>query len=150
LISDDSAFAERLNRAAKANELIIAQTGDLDDALRQLKARQPIAVLLDLDLADNMAWVIADQLLQEEDCPQLVLLTARMGHFDLEAASRAGSVMDKTAEAAWLGLLSELLEEPGPAQAARNAVQRVLIRWLRPCEWPIQAARAQRWWGINE
>src|SRR5262249_31032671 len=96
LISDDSGLPEGLYRAAKANELIIAHASDLDEALRQLKATQPVAVLLDLDLADNLAWVIADQLLQQEDCPHLVFLTARMGHFDLEAASRAGSVMDKT------------------------------------------------------
>jgi len=151
VISEDASFTERLCRIGKAEGLTIVQTSDSGEALRLLKAVRPAAILLDLDLPHNAAWGIADGLLQEESCPQLVLLTQRIGHFDLEAASRAGSVMDKTVEPSWLlEVLSQTTEEASSAQTARNAVQRVLIRWLRPCDWPVPVTRAQRWWGINE
>jgi CheY-like chemotaxis protein len=149
VISEDLSFAERLGRVGRAQGLRIVQANDSDQALEELTMAQPMAVLLDLDLAHDAAWAIADRLLQEECCPQLVLVTARVGHFDFEAASRAGSVIDKAMEPSWLfDVLSRRALEPDPAQAARNAIQRVLIRWLRPCEWP--AIPVQRWWGINE
>jgi CheY-like chemotaxis protein len=151
LISDDSSLAERLWRAARETETVIVRAGDSDAALKQLRLVRPIAVLLDLDLAGNAAWGIADRLLQDENCPQLLLLTSRIGHLDLGAASQAGSVLDKAAQPAWLlGLLSELPGQPGSTQAARNAIQRVLIRWMLPCDWPIPATPSHRWWGINE
>jgi CheY-like chemotaxis protein len=151
VISHDVLFVERLCRIGKGQALTIVRAKDSDRALEELRTAQPIAVLLDLDLACNAAWGIADRLLQEESCPQLVLLTARVGHFDLEAASRAGSVIDKATEPSWLlDVLSRRALEPSSAQVARNAIQRVVIRWLRPCEWPLAAIRVHRWWGINE
>ena len=53
-------------------------------------------VLLDLDLPSQAAWEAADWLLQEQNCPPLILLTARSGQFDLSTAIRAGSLVDKT------------------------------------------------------
>jgi ActR/RegA family two-component response regulator len=151
VISEDASFLDRLCRIGKEERVTVVRADESDEALEALRTAQPIAVLLDLDLADNAAWDIADRLLQEENCPQLLLVTGRVGHFDLEAAHRAGSVLDKATEASWLfGVLSRRALEPDSAQAARNSIQRVLIRWLRPCEWPLPAIRAQRWWGINE
>ena len=61
-----------------------------------MRSDQPAVVLLDLDLPSQAAWEAADWLLQEQNCPPLILLTARSGQFDLSTAIRAGSLVDKT------------------------------------------------------
>jgi hypothetical protein len=35
-------------------------------------------------------------------------------------------------------------------RAERNAIQRVVIRWLRPCAWPVPVTPTYRFRGLNE
>ena len=151
LISDDAAFAEVLRRAGEPSERAILQAREFGDALRQMEVMRPAAILLDLDLASNAAWEIADRLLQEAACPPLLFVTGRTGDLDLGPASRTGAVFDKTSEPTRLvENLPRTRTESSSSQAETNAIQRIFIRWLRPCEWPVPIGRAYRWWGMNE
>ena len=108
-------------------------------------------VLLDLDLPSQAAWEAADWLLQEQNCPPLILLTARSGQFDPSTAIRAGSLVDKTiGPSRLLEVVDETLGVPCSAQAERNAIQRVVIQWLKPCGWSIPVTPAYRFWPLNE
>ena len=77
LVSDDASLGENLRCAAARTGRVVVQVDRVADALRRLRAGQPGAVLLDLDLPSQAAWEAADCLLQEESCPPLILLTAR-------------------------------------------------------------------------
>jgi CheY-like chemotaxis protein len=127
------------------------QVDGVADALQKMRAGQPAAVLLDLDLPAQAAWEAADCLLQEESCPPIILLTARSDQFDLSTAIRAGSLVDKSAGSSrLLEVVDQTLAGPCSAQAERNAIQRVMIRWLRPCGWSAPVTPAHRFWGTNE
>jgi CheY-like chemotaxis protein len=127
------------------------QVDGVADALWSMRAGQPVVVLLDLDLPSQAAWEAADCLLQEESCPPLILLTARSDQFDMGTAIRAGSLVDKaTAPSRLLEAVDRTLAEPCSAQAERNAIQRVMIRWLRPSSWSVPVTAAHRLWRINE
>jgi CheY-like chemotaxis protein len=127
------------------------QVNGVADALQNMCAGQPVAVLLDLDLPSQAAWEAADCLLQEQSCPPLILLTARSDQFDMSTAIRAGSLVDKSADPGrLLEAVDQTLAGPCSAQAERNAIQRVMIRWLRPCGWSVPVATAHRFWGTNK
>ena len=90
------AWAKSLRCAAKQAGRTLVQVDGVTDALRKMRAGQSAAVLLDLDLPSRAAWEAADSLLQEPNCPPLILLTARSDHFDMSTAIRAGTLVDKT------------------------------------------------------
>jgi CheY-like chemotaxis protein len=116
-----------------------------------LQATRPVAVLLDLDLPGGAAWEVADLLLNEPGCPAVILVTERTAQFDMETSIRAGSLVGKgESPSRLLEIVQEGLAMPEANQAARNAIQRVLIRWLRPFQWAEPTASAYRFWGINE
>ena len=151
LISDDASLGENLRCAAARTGRAVVQVHGMADALRKVRAGQPGAVLLDLDLPAQAAWEVADSLLEEEGCPPLILLTARSDQFDLSTAIRAGSLVDKSAGSSrLLEVLDQTLAGPCSAQAERNAIQRVMIRWLRPCGWSVPVTPAHRFTDINE
>jgi DNA-binding response OmpR family regulator len=151
LVSDDANLGENLRRAAARTGRAVLRVDKTADALRRVRFDQPAVVLLDLDLPSQAAWDAADWLLQEQDCPPLILLTARSGQFDLSTAIRAGSLVDKSAgPSRLLEVVDETLAVPYSAQAERNAIQRVMIRWLRPCGWSVPVTPAYRFWAINE
>ena len=151
LISDDASLGENLRFAAARTGRAVVQVDGVADALRKLRAGHPAAVLLDLDLPSQAAWDAADCLLQEESCPPLILLTARSDQFDVNTAIRAGSLIDKSAgPRQLLEAVAQTLAGPSSAQAERNAIQRVMIRWLRPCGWSVPVTLAHRFTGINE
>ena len=151
LVSDDASLGESLRCAAARTGRAVVQVNGVADALRKVRAGQPAAVLLDLDLPSQAAWEVADCLLQEESCPPLILLTARSDQFDLSTAIRAGSLVDKsTGSSRLLEVVDETLAGPCSAQAERNAIQRVMIRWLRPCGWSVPVTPAHRFTGMNE
>ena len=151
LISDDASLGENLRCAAVRTGRTVAQVNRVADALREVLTGQPGAVLLDLDMPSQAAWEAADCLLQEESCPPLILLTARSDQFDLSTAIRAGSLVDKTTDPSrLLEMVDQTLAGPCSAQAERNAIQRVMIRWLRPCGWSAPVTSAHRFWGTNE
>lgn len=151
LISDDTSLGENLRCAAGRTGQAVVHLVGVADALRELRAGQPVAVLLDLDLPAEAAWEAADRLLQEECCPPLILLTARSDQFDVGTAIRAGSLVDKTADPIrLLGAVDQILAGPSSAQTERNAIQRVMIQWLRPCNWSAPPTPAYRSHGTNE
>jgi len=151
LISDDASLGESLRSAAEQMRRTVVQVDSVADALRKMRVGQPAAVLLDLDLPSQGAWETADCLLQEQSCPPLILLTARSDQFDLSTAIRAGSLVDKTTgPSLLLEAVDQTLAVPCSAQAERNAIQRVMIRWLRPCSWSVPVTPAHRFWGLNE
>ena len=151
LISDDASLGESLRCAAARAGRTVVQVDRVADALQKMCAGQPAAVLLDLDLPSQGAWEVADCLLQEQSCPPLILLTARSDQFDMSTAIRAGSLVDKSADPGrLLEAVDQTLAGPCSAQAERNAIQRVMIRWLRPCGWSAPVASAHRFWGTNE
>ena len=151
LVSDDTAMGENLRRAVDRVGRSVVQAGGLGEALEEVRAADPAAVVLDLDLPGQGAWEIADGLLQEAGCPPLILLTGRREQFDVSTAIRAGSLVDKSAS---LARLLEVVEQavalPDSNLAERYAIQRVVIRWLRPCAWSVTVTPAQSFWGIDE
>ena len=150
LVSDDARLGESLSAAAQAGRAVV-QVAGVVDALRKVRAGQPGAVLLDLDLPSQGAWEAADCLLQEQSCPPLILLTARSDQFDLGTAIRAGSLVDKTTDPSrLLEVVDQTLAGPCSAQAERNTIQRVMIRWLKPCGWSAPVTPAHRFRGMNE
>jgi DNA-binding response OmpR family regulator len=151
LVSRDTDLAERLQGAAKGAGRLVVPASRLAEAVEAQRALQFAAVLLDLDLPSHGAWEIADRLLQEPGCPPLILLTGQREQFDVSTAIRAGSLVDKAAS------LAKLLEEvdqtlalPESNLAERNAMQRVVIRWLRPCGWSAPVTPTHCLWGSNE
>ena len=151
MVSDDASLGENLRCAAAGTGRAIVQVDGVADALRKVRAGQPAVVLLDLDLPAQAAWEMADCLLQEECCPPLILLTAHTEQFDMSTAIRAGSLVDKTSDPSrLLEAVDQTLAGPCSAQAERNAIQRVMIRWLKPCGWSAPVKPARRFWGINE
>jgi DNA-binding response OmpR family regulator len=151
LISDDASLGQKLKSAAVRTGRGVVQVDGVADALREVLAGQAGVVLLDLDLPSQAAWEAADCLLQEESCPPLILLTASSDQFDLNTAIRAGSLVDKNTDPSrLLEAVDRTLVVHYSAQAERNAIQRVMIGWLKPCGWSVPVEPAHRFLGINE
>ena len=151
LVSDDKEFHEHLRAQANVTGIMVIRATRKEGTVAILQATRPVAVLLDLDLPAEAAWETAELLLSERRCPAVILLTGRKEQFDMRTAIRAGSLVDKgESPARFLEIIEETLELPAVNQAERNAIQRVLIRWLRPMGWEDSMAPAHRFWGINE
>ena len=151
LISDDAVVAENLRRAAEETGRSVVRAAGLGETLQTAHMMQPVAVVLDLDLPSHGAWEIADSLLQEAGCPPLILLTGRREQFDVSTAIRAGSLVDKSADLARvLEVVDEALALPDANRGEQNAIQRIMIQWLRPCAWSVPVTPAYRHWGLNE
>ena len=151
LISDDTRLHEDLRRRANTVGRIVVRLGREAGIAAILQVLRPTAVLLDMDLPKQAAWRVADALLREEGCPPVILFTGLSEQFDVKTAIRAGLLVDKSeGPSRLLDVAEETLAMPEQNQAERNAVQRVLIRWLKPCNWPVRLSPAHRFWGINE
>jgi CheY-like chemotaxis protein len=151
LISDDAMLGKTLRDTAEQMGLLLAQSTASGAAPWQLRALRPGAVLLDLDLPSETAWDTADRLLELEICPPLILVTARREQFDARTAFGAGTMVDKSAEPVRLLLLAaKASAQSGFGQVERNSIQRIFIRWLRPCGWSVPVTPAYRFWGLNE
>ena len=151
LISEDRELHENLRCLANALGYLVVRAKGAVGSVAILQATRPAAVLLDLDLPGQAAWETAEALLQYQHCPAVILLTGRTEQFDVRTAIRAGSLVDKNEPPArLLEVVAEALELPNVNQAERNAIQRVLIRWLKPSSWVEATAPAYRFWGINE
>lgn len=150
-VSDDATLAEKLRGATEGAGRSVLLANGLAEALGAVRSAELAAVLLDLDLPAQGAWEIADGLLQESGCPPLILLTGRRDHFDTSTAIRAGALVDKcTSPAKVLEVVDEAMALPDVNRAERNAIQRVVIRWLRPCAWSVPVTPTYRFWGLNE
>lgn len=151
LISDDARLHQNLRHVANMAGRIVVRVGAEADVVRIVYAVRPAVVLLDLDLRAEAAWEKADTLLQEQHCPPVILLTARSEQFDVRTAIQAGSLLDKSEDPArLLDQVDQILAAPDSSQDERNAIQRVVIRWLRPCGWWIPLTPAYCFWSINE
>jgi hypothetical protein len=66
-------------------------------------------------------------------------------------AIRAGTIMDMAAEG---GQVMEAVEQaealPDGNRAARNAIPRIVIQWLKPCAWLVTITPMYRFWGRDE
>jgi hypothetical protein len=49
-----------------------------------------------------------------------------------------------------LELVQQRLDLTGAARQQQKAMQRLMIRWLKPCSWTFQVTPMKRFWGINE
>ena len=106
------------------------------------------AVLLDLDA--RAAWGAADSMLRDEHSPPVFLLSSRSDP-DWSSAVQAGSVLDKRTDAAsLLRQVSTWLSVPARLAREIKSAQRLVIRWLKPCNWSATAIPLRRHWGINE
>ena len=151
LISNDRGLHEDLRSLANEAGLMVVKWDRAVGTTEVLRVVRPSAVLLDLDLPDKAAWYSADLLLNEPDCPAVILLTGRTGHLAMQSAIGAGLLVNKgDSPNRLLKTIEEVLELPGPDQAQRNALRRELIRWLKPPAWETEPASACRFWGINE
>jgi DNA-binding NarL/FixJ family response regulator len=151
LISDDAVVGECLRSAAEQAGRAVVRAAGLGETLRTAHMIRPVAVVLDLDLSAGGAWEIADRLLQEAGCPPLVLLTGRRDQFDVSTAIRAGSLVDKSGGLAKvLEAVDQALALPDANRVERNAIQRIMIQWLRPCAWSAPVKPTYRFWGLNE
>jgi CheY-like chemotaxis protein len=148
LISDDATLCQSLRHAAEQAKLLLAHSAAVGAALWQVRALRPGAVLLDMDLPSETAWETADRILEFENCPPLVLITARIHQFDVRAARRAGPIVDKSAGInCLLRLAVTASAQSASSQVERNSIQRIFIRWLRPCCWSVRLTPAQRFRG---
>jgi ActR/RegA family two-component response regulator len=145
LLSEDTELHHTLRALGRERSLIVIRAAGGASAIEVMQVLRPAAILLDLDLSRDAAWNTADALLAQSNCPLLILLTGQGDQFDLRTAIRAGSIVHKSAGAArLLEVLCESLVLPRELQKERNALQHVLIRWLRPRSWSA-AARPTNW-----
>jgi DNA-binding response OmpR family regulator len=120
-------------------------------AVSVLRVVRPTAVLLDLDLPGQTAWQVAESLLAERTCPPVILFTASRHQFDVKTAIRAGCLVDRSAgPPRLLEAATEALAMSESARVQRNAVQKVLIRWLKPCYWPLPFTSVDRYYVTKE
>jgi CheY-like chemotaxis protein len=151
LVSDDASLGQRLISTAEMGGLVFTQSNDPANALRLAGQDCPAAVFLDLDLPALAGWEAAEEFLQNGTYPSLILLTGRTGHLDLSAAVRAGAVVSKSASPGQLlEKANRVLAETHSDRLDQKARQLLLLRWLRPYDWPMPEAPENRFWGINE
>lgn len=86
LVSDDARIGTSLRREVEQAGRMVVEAKGQGKALEEVHRAQPAAVVLDLDLAPQGGWKIADSLLQEAECPAMILLTGNREQFDLSTA----------------------------------------------------------------
>ena len=151
IFTDDQPFWQKLLTAASEVARRLIRKRATEDTRRTLRRLKPAAVLLDLDFPGNAAWDTADLLLQDVTSPPLLLLTSRTEQTDFKTAIQAGSLIDKGEDPAKVLQLVELTENSGAIHRERNAMQQLVIRWLKPCvSSSPQVTPMRRFWGINE
>jgi len=151
LLSDDEKLGWKLlSVLSKAGRRLVRAHPAVDG--RQItRIVWPEAVLLDMDYSEDAAWANVERLLQDENCPPLILLTSRGDRCEFHGASRAGFLADKNEEPSKLLEMIELkLESRGAVRREENAIQRRAVRWLKPCSGAINPPQLNRFWGINE
>lgn len=150
-LSDDTAFDLDLRKAALERGQIIIRVASVDAALRMIHSNCCGVVLLDLDVAERIGWETEDCLLQEPNCPPVILMSGQTERFELRMAMQAGAIADKSTGAEkLLRLVNETLGTSHSAQVERNATQRVILRWLGASSWSVSRKAAHRYWGIND
>jgi FixJ family two-component response regulator len=145
LVSADTRLHEALRCMANTVGRIVVRLHRAAGVALVLHVVKPAVVLLDLDIPKQAAWGAAEAILQEQNCPPVILLTAPSDQFDVRTALRAGCLLNKSEEPSrLLEAVEERLAMSESSQAKWNATQRVLIRWLKPCSWPLSRTQAYR------
>jgi CheY-like chemotaxis protein len=98
LLSEDEVFCWKLLITTSQIGRRLVRGHPAADGPQMLRIVRPEVVLLDLDLAEEIAWITADALLQAENCPPLILLTSRGKQSDFDTAIQAGCLIEKTIE----------------------------------------------------
>jgi FixJ family two-component response regulator len=151
LISGEKRLHKELVTLANTTGQMVIRAAGTTGTMVIFQAANPAAVLLDLDLPNEAAWTTAEQLMQEPNCPPVILLTAQTDWFEPGTAIRAGCLVSKTDSLANLmDIVEQAVGLPESNRAEWNAIQRVLLRWLKPSPWPTTPITAYRFWGINE
>jgi CheY-like chemotaxis protein len=151
LLSEDKVLGWNLLMAASRAGRKLVRAHPAANGPQMLQVVQPEAVLLDLDLAEEAAWAAADSLLQDEECPPLILLTSNADQADFDTAVQAGFLIPKTTHPAkLLELIERKIQSTKAVQREQNAIQRIVVRWLKPYGWSVRIASQKRFWGINE
>lgn len=151
LLSEDEVFCWKLLVAASQVGRRLVRGHSTADGPQMLRIVKPEVVLLDLDLHEELAWLAADALLQDENCPPLILLTSHGKQADFDTAIQAGCLIEKTIEPMrLLAVVEQKLMSTTADQREQNTLQRLVIRWLKPCSWSTQVTPQNRYWGINE
>ena len=151
LLSEDEVFWWSLLTAASRVGRRLIRGHPAADGPQTLRIVKPDAVLLDLDLSEEGAWLAADSLLEDEGCPPLILLTSQEKQSDFDTAIQAGCLIEKTVSPTkLLELVEQRLQSTRTARQKQKAMQRLVIRWLKPCSWSVHIAPLNRFWGINE
>jgi DNA-binding NarL/FixJ family response regulator len=115
------------------------------DIVSMARVVRAAVVLLDLDLPAKAAWQTADKLFQEKSHSPIILLAARSERFDVRTAILAGCIVEKSAgPTRLLEVVEQILASSDSAQVARNALQRVVIKWLSPNSQSLPLAAAYR------
>ena len=147
LLSEDELFCWKLLMMSSQVGRRLVRGHPAADGPQMLRIVQPEVVLLDLDLVEELAWVTADALLQDENCPPVILLTSHGKQSDFDTAIQAGCLIEKTIEPMrLLAVVEQKLMSTKADRREQTAVQRLVIRWLKP----VQVAHPNRFWGINE
>lgn len=151
LLSEDELFCWNLLTIASRVGRKLVRGHPSANGPQIVRIVKPDAVLLDLDLPEEGAWLAADSLLELQDCPPLILLTSQENQSDFDTAIQARCLIEKTVSPT--DLLEIIEQRLGSTRAARQeqkAIQRLVIRWLKPCSWSPQLVPINRFWGINE
>jgi CheY-like chemotaxis protein len=147
LLSEDEVFCGKFLMAASHVGRTLVRGHPTTHGRQALRIVKPEVVLLDLDMPEEMAWAVADALLQDENCPPLILLTSNGKQSDFDTAIQSGCLIEKTIEPMrLLAVVEQKLMSTKADQREHSAIQRLVIRWLKP----VQTARRHRFWGINE
>ena len=147
LMSEDEMFCWKLLKAASQVGRRLVRGHPTADAPQTLRIVNPEVVLLDLDLYEEMVWAAADALLQNGNCPPVILLTSHGKQSDFDTAIQAGCLIEKAIEPMrLLAIVEQKLMSTKADRREQTVIQRLVIRWLKP----VQVASLKRFWGINE
>ncbi len=151
LVSDDNQLDQSLRLLANANGRLVVKSMGAAGTLAILHATRPVAIVVDLDLPGEAAWGTADLLLKEPGCPPVILLTGPTAQAKMRTPVHAGLLVTKSeSPPRLLEVVQAAAKLSGVNRAKLNAIQRLLIQWLRPSERSESSTPAYRFWGINE
>ena len=151
-VSADAEFDRHLRLAAMERGMITIRVDSLDAAFRIIHADCCGVVLLDLDSVGRAGWEKAGELMQDDKCPPVILLTGTGEQFDLRMTVFAGSIFEKSSEtSAVLNVAEEILNGPPPdspeegGRPGAHYIKELFRSGATGSQSPVR-----RYWGINE
>lgn len=150
-VSDDLDFDKGLRIAALQRGQIVIRVESVEAALRIVETECSGVILLDLDFVGKAAWELAGSLLQDPQCPPVILLTGQGEQSDLRMSVFVGSIFQKSDDAEdILNIVRNVLEMSFVEKARRSTAQRGIFRELVSGREPAPLIPTRRFWGINE